>query len=861
MGWVAPQYGYWGDGANWDTGMLPSLGDDVLLGHSGFYSVYVAGQQVGGSLSITNPDASLEILSGSSLDLYGDLVAEGSVVVNPKGLDGASTLRFMADATLGGGGGMRLVPGGDGSSMIEVAGGATLTLGESQRITGGGRFVGDVDVRGVVIADDRSGGISFADGRVDLHGALIAGFDSGFSLDQVEFTMHDGAEIVLGGTGSELILSTSELHNVHLELAEGSLLHLPATGRPSYSDDVELIGSVIEGRIEILNYEDLHVHSSRIVDGEILMRVPEASRGRLIFGSDVEFEGQGTIRVESDDLGSTTLNTLGAVSVNEYVIEGFGKVAVSLNESEIRGDTSGMTLLLSFNAFRTNSGVIRAVNGGVVRLEHGASNLLQVNGGEIVADGEGSIVEINRTIENGFIRSLGGGKVMALEMAWFLDVINEGDLFSSDEDVRIVGAMTNNGRIYGNLTSPLELALGGDGEVELLGGVSHIGTQGDDPGLFTHLAGHTISGSGVIRSRLVNHGVIRASVYQGALDLEYQGLSGDLVENHGSLMAVGGATLGISQNVMQGAGGVLRAAGPGSEIVLGSKSPAISREINGGRIVTSTGGKVRVIHDVSLTEIEADAHMIVEGGLTLDMSAITRFDGRADLIGNSGDGGTSLIMDGGKADTWEGTILLYGPWNNKYLRGTDGEFTVGAGMRLEGAGHDGDALRVHGVLAPGVGVGNFETRMPLILEGVNAVLEIKIYPVTNNMLILSHSPGMYLGGTLRILFESDFKPTGYWARVVVSEAASADMIQFREVEIEPAPAGLVTKTYFSDGSLLVGQTCLADINLDGEVNFFDVSEFVRLYQEGWLGVDLNGDGGLDFFDVTAFIVGYQQGCP
>ncbi|MFG0314828.1 MAG: GC-type dockerin domain-anchored protein, partial [Phycisphaerales bacterium] len=62
-------------------------------------------------------------------------------------------------------------------------------------------------------------------------------------------------------------------------------------------------------------------------------------------------------------------------------------------------------------------------------------------------------------------------------------------------------------------------------------------------------------------------------------------------------------------------------------------------------------------------------------------------------------------------------------------------------------------------------------------------------------------------------------------------------------------------------SVWVGQTCLADINLDGQVDFFDTSEFVKWFQRGRYEADLNGDGELDFFDVTAFIVGYQQGCP
>lgn len=860
MAWLTAHFGYWGEGANWDTGMFPTLEDDAVLGHAGFYSVYVTGQQAGGSVSMTNPDARLEILAGSSLDLYGDLFADGSVVVNPKGLDESGVLRFMADATLGGSGGVRLVPNGLGSTMIEVADGATLTLGESQRITGGGRIVGDVDLRGTVIADDRPMGIQFADGLVDLHGSLIAGFGSSIALDQVQFTMHDGAEIVLGGEDAELVLSSSTLHNFHLEMGEGTLLHLPATGRPSSQDDVEFIDSVVTGRIEILNHEDLKFTSTRFVDADILMLEPMESRGSLTLGSGVEFEGQGTIRIESDDPSSVTLNTLGAVTVGEYVIEGYGRVGLSLSQSEIRGDTSGKTLNLIFYTLRTNSGVIRAVNGGTVYLERGSGSLYQKNGGEIVAEGEGSVVEIDGTIENGVIRSIDGGKIMALDDAWFQDVIVEGDLYATDREVRIVDAMTNNGRIMGDLRSTFALTLGGEGEVELFGEVSDIGSQGEFPGLFTHLDGHTISGAGVIRSQLVNHGVIRADVFQESLDFEQRGRSDDVIENHGSLIAVGGATLGIRQNVVQGPNGVLRAAGPGSRVELGSPNPGFYRELIGGRILTSTGGQVRITTDYVFDHVDVDGHVVVEADHSLELGEGVRVTGMIELDGGEPGDFTTLTVEGPNLATMEGTIRLGIPWQRVFLRGANDEFLVGPGARLEGGGQNGDALRVQGTLAPGVGVGDFFSRMALFLEGPNAVLEIEVGPDSNDLLLLGRRKAE-LNGTLDVRFVDGFAPTGFWSRVIIVEMSSADDFGMREIAIAPPPVGYVTRVYYTNDTLLLGQTCVADINLDGEVDFFDVAEFVRLYQDGWSGVDLNDDGVLNFFDVTAFIVGYQQGCP
>lgn len=51
------------------------------------------------------------------------------------------------------------------------------------------------------------------------------------------------------------------------------------------------------------------------------------------------------------------------------------------------------------------------------------------------------------------------------------------------------------------------------------------------------------------------------------------------------------------------------------------------------------------------------------------------------------------------------------------------------------------------------------------------------------------------------------------------------------------------------------QFCRADINLDGSVNFFDVSAFIKF------AVDFNGDGNFNFFDVSAFLQAFQADCP
>lgn len=53
----------------------------------------------------------------------------------------------------------------------------------------------------------------------------------------------------------------------------------------------------------------------------------------------------------------------------------------------------------------------------------------------------------------------------------------------------------------------------------------------------------------------------------------------------------------------------------------------------------------------------------------------------------------------------------------------------------------------------------------------------------------------------------------------------------------------------------------ADLNMDGQLNFFDVSVFLTAYSANDLAADFNNDGQLNFFDVSIFLSLFGQGCP
>lgn len=55
--------------------------------------------------------------------------------------------------------------------------------------------------------------------------------------------------------------------------------------------------------------------------------------------------------------------------------------------------------------------------------------------------------------------------------------------------------------------------------------------------------------------------------------------------------------------------------------------------------------------------------------------------------------------------------------------------------------------------------------------------------------------------------------------------------------------------------------CPADMNNNGELNFFDVSAFLAAFTSQDPIADFSGDGQFDFFDVSTFLSAFTAGCP
>ena len=63
------------------------------------------------------------------------------------------------------------------------------------------------------------------------------------------------------------------------------------------------------------------------------------------------------------------------------------------------------------------------------------------------------------------------------------------------------------------------------------------------------------------------------------------------------------------------------------------------------------------------------------------------------------------------------------------------------------------------------------------------------------------------------------------------------------------------------GAVSESSGCLADFNGDGEVDFFDISDYLAAFNTQDPAADVNEDGMFNFFDVSDYISAFNAGCP
>lgn len=131
--------------------------------------------------------------------------------------------------------------------------------------------------------------------------------------------------------------------------------------------------------------------------------------------------------------------------------------------------------------------------------------------------------------------------------------------------------------------------------------------------------------------------------------------------------------------------------------------------------------------------------------------------------------------------------------------------------------------------------------------------------------LYSQSPGGPADGIVWTEQTGLVKALDYFNGLGFDIATTIDILGM--VTVSPDASTFVAEYYDSRtnrvGSMILSlpNPCQADLNKDGNLDFFDVSIFLSQFTSGDLSVDFNDSGNLDFFDVSVFLSLFSQGCP
>lgn len=847
VNWLNPVDGLWSLGTNWDSGVVPTNPDMVSLGLAGAYRVSLTAARSAGTMSIINSDVELAIENAATLAVFGDFVNEGLVNVNPNAFGSATSVLFSADATLSGNGEF-LLSAPDSRARITTNNDATVTHAAGHLIRGMGRIEAQMINNGTIRAE--SGEIRFTT-MEKTNNALIEGSGDGvIEVNGTTITQGPSGLITAQGLGSQV-----ELHGATII---GGDLRGIVNADVSVDSSSVLDGVRFTGEMNLQNAQVLTIRNSFENNGTIDVNpFGFGSTTSVFFEDTMTLEGDGEIELSAPASRARIQTGAGAVlTVNPLmVVRGTGRIEADYVNNGLLSSNEGFSIELTSNP-KHNNAVMEAIGGSDLNIQ--GVTVSQGSSGVIRALGAPSETRlINAEIVGGTLLSDGLGKSVVVNSSVLDGVTHIGELEVSNAQVLTLrGSFINSGILSVNplgFASTTTLVVGdsmeitGGGSIVLAAPLSRARIQTDDGAVLTIASDQTIRGLGQIEGAFVNNGLISSDV-GGEIHL-----LNDPKINNATMEAINGSTMRLNGvTVTQGAGGEIRADGASSVVEL------VGATLAGGDLVTTGTSLVETRNSALLVGVNNLAFVQVANAHVLQIEAGTLNNGVIEVNPIAGASTTSLQFNEDMTLEGTGTILLNSLFSRARIVGltTETDLAMGTGQRLEGIGQIGINLLNLGVIAPGIdGVGEMTATMPVVLAGVSS-FEVEVSPSSSDL--IDSNSSIVVGGALDISYVDGFAPLGYWARTIMEGTEISGV--FNAINV-PAPApGLVTKVVNTGTELIVGQTCPSDQNLDGTLDFFDISSFLTAYGAMDPAADFNEDGQFDFFDISAFLVAYSEGC-
>ncbi len=792
-------------------------------------------------------DGVLGVQNAVTLSVLGSLDNSGAITINPTGNVSATQVSFIDSMTVSGDGTFVLASP-DSRARIQTAAGQTVTMNPMLTIRGQGRIEASMVNNGLISSDVVEIRMTTNDKTNNATMEAIGG--AVMEFNSITTTQGAAGVIEADGLGSQIELIGATVLGGTLRSTNDADVTIDTS---STLDSVNF-----EGDLNIQNAQTLSVNNALTNNGTITVNpTGNVSATQILFNDSMTLVGTGEIVLASPDSRARIQTGVGAVLTlpPTQTVRGFGRIEADMvNNGTIRSDVGSEIRFVTKS--KVNNSTIEAVNTSNIEINSIAID--QSGGGTLVAGDAGSQIElIGSTIVGGTLSAAAGADVTIDSSSTLDGVVFTGQLNVQNAQTLTIGtSLTNIGVIEINPTGNVSatqilfnnsMTVMGGGSIKLSAPDSRARIQTAADKTVTMSMTQTVHGQGRIEASMINNGSIDSDVLGG----EIRFLTNDKT-NNGVIQANNDSNLEFNSiSMTQGAAGQILADGAGSEIEL------IGATISGGSLTTTGGADVSVDSFSILDGVDFSGLLNIPNASTLGITFGTLNNGLIVVNETANVSATQLQWNEEMILGGSGTIRLNAPSTRSRLTPAAGvaQGGIGSQQRLEGIGQIAINLINDGTIAPGLSIGTMSANQPIFFAGISS-FEAEVDAASGDL--LDSTSTIELHGTLDVLFANGFAPTGFWARTVIEGADITG--EFDTVNVPAPNAGFVTRVLNTGTELIVGQTCPSDSNLDGTLNFFDVSKFLADFAAMNPSADLNGDGFFNFFDVSVFLANFTAGC-
>ncbi|MDX2148253.1 MAG: hypothetical protein SFZ23_12095 [Planctomycetota bacterium] len=812
---------------------------------------------------------SIHVTDGFNLRTTTSLTNNGTVTVNPTAGNNATALRLSSgSATLQGSGTVALnaSPNVDTAIIVADSSAWSLTHAAPHLIRGTGRLQANIINNSTINADVPARSIVVSS-PITNNSLLTATNNGTLAVNSVAITQP--ATGVIRADGGTVVFNSGAVSGGQLRNQGGGVVNVQGL---STFDNV-----TISGGIDVVDGSTFRLGAFGISNGGVITINPIAGVNatvlRLVAGS-ASLSGGGTVLLNAGGNLDTAYITSDSglwvlTNTAAHTIRGSGRVySQVVNQGTFTADASGRRLEL-LSSPKTNNSLMQATNGGILGINAVVS---QGAAGRIVAQNASIVQVYGATVNAGRIESAGTGRVEYTATSTLDNVTLTGAQALFDGQILRVGTggLTNNAALTINQQSGVNAS-----QVRLVAGNATLAGAGTlvlnasgnldtayiiaDSGLWVLTNGptHTIRGTGRVYGALINQGTIRADVATRRLELASSGKT-----NQSAIRASGGGVLGVNCPVNQTSGASIVADAGTVEFFGATLTGGALDAVNAGitrLTATSTFDGVTFGSGVNLGISDAQTLRLLTGGL-VNNGIITVG------IGTGVNATTIRAVGGSTSITGSGEVRLNASGNldTAYFAADSSLWTttLGPAQSLTGRGRAYARIAAQGRLAPGgSNAANTIEFISNLTLSPSSLVEIDIGGVAPGTFDQIGGAGAKaIAGTLLVNEIGGFSG-GIGQEWNIVTAAGGVTGRFDALLLPPAPApALKWAIQYTANSVILRVTCNADINSDGQIDFFDYLDFVQAINDELPEADYNADGSIDFFDYLDFVLEYDRGC-